>query len=276
MIILHQKYGQMANRIILISHFAVTSMETGVKLRIQNFDEYKDLFDLAALKEQKQIKIGKPSYFYKFLISFIYRFFRRFNKIAFIDLSDATINHKDEFDVNRFVLENRNKLIIPEGWGFRNHEAINKHSQEIRSIFQPTKATTAILNKFKKKENEIFIGLHMRKGDYQEYMNGKYYYSDEDYLKFLDHIKNIFSQFEYKIILFSNEKLDSNLLNETIIEGPGTLIEDFFMLSRCDYIIGPPSTFSLVAAFLGNKKFFHIEISTNLPEINDFKITTSI
>lgn len=277
MIYLHQKYGQMANRIILISHFAVTSIETGVKLKIQNFDEYKSLFDLTRLKNQDLITIDKHPFVSKILISLLYRFFKNSKKVSFINLNREKDNHKDEFDLKNFVLKNKNKIIVPEGWGFRNHEGIKVHSKLIREIFSPTQKTLDNLKQFKKVNDEILVGLHLRKGDYKEYLNGIYYYNDDDYLKIINHIEKLFQSVNFKIIIFSNDSINPIFLNKKHIKsGPGEFIDDFFMLSRCDYIIGPPSTFSLVAAFLGNKKYFHLTNAIQKPTLSDFKIADSI
>jgi hypothetical protein len=32
----------------------------------------------------------------------------------------------------------------------------------------------------------------------------------------------------------------------------GSAVEDLYSLARCDYLLGPPSTFSLWASFYGN------------------------
>jgi hypothetical protein len=277
MIILHHKYGQMANRIILISHFAVTSIETDVKLKILNFDDYMDHFDFSHLKDQKLIKFEKHSFFLRLLTSIVYRVFKKSKNVAFINLQSEFNDQKKEFDLKNFVLKNRTKLIIPEGWGFRNHEDLKKHTQMIRGIFLPNSKTIEKLKEFEKKEDEVLIGFHIRKGDYKEYLNGIYYYTDEEYYDLISHIQQLFKTFNHRIILFSNEAICADLFtSENIVVGPGAFIDDFFMLTKCDYIIGPPSTFSLVASFLGNNKYFHITDSKQRPSLSDFKITDSI
>src|SRR5579864_7047234 len=40
--------------------------------------------------------------------------------------------------------------------------------------------------------------------------------------------------------------------------GQGTLLGDLFSLAGCDYVVGPPSTYSLWAAFYGRKPLYHM------------------
>jgi hypothetical protein len=277
MILLHQKYGQMANRIILISHFAATSLDTGVRVKIYNFNEYKDLFDLSYLNKLDKISIGKIPWINKIIISLIYRFLKKYKKIAFINLHEINEDHNVEFDIYDFVINNRGKLIIPEGWGFRNHEGIKRHANKIRAIFSPNETTLKMISQYKQKKSDILIAMHLRRGDYKEYLNGKYYYSFDEYLSLLKHIENLFTDFNHKIIIFSNEKTPSEIgLRKNVVIGPGQAINDFFLMSQCNYIIGPPSTFSLVASFLGQNKFYHVIDINKKPVISDFKLTESI
>jgi hypothetical protein len=49
-------------------------------------------------------------------------------------------------------------------------------------------------------------------------------------------------------------------------------VEDLFMLSECDFIIGPPSTYSLVAAMYRDIPLCRMDqVSANGLELSDFK-----
>ena len=41
--------------------------------------------------------------------------------------------------------------------------------------------------------------------------------------------------------------------------GTNSSMGDLYALAECDYILGPPSTFSKWASFYGNKPLFHLE-----------------
>jgi hypothetical protein len=41
-------------------------------------------------------------------------------------------------------------------------------------------------------------------------------------------------------------------------------------MAHCDYLIGPPSTFTLWASFAGGAKYFHIESGGRGIDLRDF------
>ena len=64
------------------------------------------------------------------------------------------------------------------------------------------------------------------------------------------------SYFKDPNILFfisSNEKIQFSDKYHTFCLNDGGAIDDLYGLSICDYIVGPPSTFSQFASFLGQK-----------------------
>jgi hypothetical protein len=277
MILLHQKYGQMANRIILISHFIATSLDTNSKLKILNFEEYFDFFNLSKLDKHKLISFSKNPFLLKLIIPLVYRLNNKIEFFKLLDLRKLSLDHKLEFNIKDYVVDNKVKIIVPEGWGFRNHDGVTKHAEMIRSIFAPKEKTKKIMLDYKPKKSEILIGLHLRRGDYKDYLDGKYYYSFEEYLSLLEHILIIFEGIEHKIIIFSNENIPSEIgSKKNVVLGPSQVIDDFFVMSQCNYIIGPPSTFSLVASFLGQNKLYHIKDIKKKPDLSDFKLTGSI
>jgi hypothetical protein len=64
------------------------------------------------------------------------------------------------------------------------------------------------------------------------------------------------------------------------LAGPGHFIEDLYALASCDYIIGPPSTFSQWASFYGNVPRYMVNykaeqfygVPSHEPRLGDFRI----
>src|SRR5690554_6479330 len=122
--------------------------------------------------------------------------------------------------------------------------------------------------------SDIVIGLHIRYGDYRIYKNGKYFYELEQYKEKIEEVMAGFDQ-NHSIALFvaSNENIDLrvfNGLNPFYLES-GNATSDLFMLSQCDYIIGPPSTYSAWASYYGQKPIYFIENMEDKVSIRDFK-----
>ena len=98
------------------------------------------------------------------------------------------------------------------------------------------------------------LGVHIRRGDYAKWNDGIYCYDDETYARHINRFAEMHKDSEVHVFLSTN---DSTVTEEKYQElcpkvhvhaFQGSAPEDLFMLSECDYLIGPPSTFSLVAA----------------------------
>lgn len=139
---------------------------------------------------------------------------------------------------------------------FLDLDIFRKHLPEIREYFYfKTEIVNKCLKKIKnaKRENSRLVGVHIRRGDYKEYLNGRWYYSDLEYIKWMKKLKSKCDNVVFFIA--SNESIDEELYNSNglnIIHFDNTAVEDVCMLSLCDYIMGPPSTFSMWASILGN------------------------
>jgi hypothetical protein len=80
----------------------------------------------------------------------------------------------------------------------------------------------------------------------------------------------------HKSLLFyitSNEGIDLKFYknrNLNVEIGTGQFIEDLYSLSLCDYIFGPPSTYSLWAAMYGGIKYCHMKSKSQILSLAEF------
>ena len=118
-------------------------------------------------------------------------------------------------------------------WSYRNREALVHEADKIRKFFTPIRMFEApVLS-----EGEVLVGVHKRRGDYKEFQNGRYYYDDAVYETNKEAVRTI---------------LEGRGLKVRFLEFPlREALEDQWLMSRCDYLIGPPSTFSAWASFMG-------------------------
>lgn len=100
----------------------------------------------------------------------------------------------------------------------------------------------------------VLVGVHIRKKDYKNFLGGKYYYDYEVYKKRMEEVARLI-QGQTLFIIFSDEKVErEQLINEQIYQiviSSNAAIIDMIMMSHCDYLIGPPSTFSGWSSFWG-------------------------
>lgn len=148
-------------------------------------------------------------------------------------------------------------------WGFRNGWSMiedadyyPKVRDEVIKTFRPNKDITEPIDcQFAEIKNKgtIIVGVHLRKKDYKTFLGGKYYFSDEDYVNFMHQIKNLHEGKHVCFYLATNEKLSADYrksfdIVDTLVP---TVSGDLYALSQCDLILGPPSTFSRWASFVG-------------------------
>ena len=106
----------------------------------------------------------------------------------------------------------------------------------------------------KAKGNVIRLGVHIRRGDYAQWRDGQFFFSDEVYAAHINKFAEMHPDKELHVYLSTNdpsvkeEHFQELCPKVSIHHLQGNAPEDLFMLSECDYLIGPPSTFSMVAA----------------------------
>lgn len=155
------------------------------------------------------------------------------------------------------------KLGFLEGWPTR-HITENIPDREIvRKLFLPNNNIREKVNPIfeKYKNNEYFIiGVHIRRGDYQTWLNGQYYYSFDIYKSYMEQIKCIFPDKKICFFIASNESIPFEIINKypcIYIDGANAAT-DLYALSLCDRLIGPPSTFTRWASFINQVPLFFI------------------
>jgi hypothetical protein len=105
------------------------------------------------------------------------------------------------------------------------------------------------------------LGVHIRRGDYKKWQHGKYYFNDETYRKCMNAFSQKLSENNAKktvIVIFSNEKVDFTETPSLMISKESWFI-DHLIMSLCDCLIGPPSTFTLWANYIGKNTLFYIK-----------------
>lgn len=155
------------------------------------------------------------------------------------------------------LLENHHNIVV-EGWEVRYYDLFLKYKQEIINLFA---FNPNIINKVKGmmgKTDTMKLGLHIRRGDYKTWHGGRYWYSDTQYAEVVRRFANSHSGKPVELYVCGNDpNLDSIRSvvdpNIRVIIPHGNPAEDLCMLSECDYIIGAPSTFSLVASMYHNR-----------------------
>jgi hypothetical protein len=174
-----------------------------------------------------------------------------------------------------------NMTYIKGGVGDVKHSSRVSNAEFIRKIFTPCSKITVLVSECFQKERtakNVIIGVHIRRGDYQNYQGGQYFFSLEYYHGVMRKLQANIVADEVRFLVCSNENLSHYEFSECMwfkTEG-GSALHDLYALSLCDYIIGPPSTFSGWASFYGNKPICFLSGDDDSLQLKDFNNILSI
>ena len=165
-----------------------------------------------------------------------------------------------------------------KGFHFSAKDLVTKHRERICKILDFRSSLKSsmdpILQKARSKYS-LILGVHIRENDFKDFYDGKYFVSAEHYLKLIDQFKKINSEESIGVLICSDS---SQILKEIEDQNPdcifpkGSVAEDMYALSNCDYIIGPKATtMSTWASFFGNVPVLQADSSTQHFSVQDFR-----
>ncbi len=154
------------------------------------------------------------------------------------------------------------------------------HHAEIRRVFRPRQDIQDRVANFiaeLRASADVLIGVHMRRGDYREYLGGRFYYDDTEYLRFMRQARELFPDQRATFIVCSNEPVNPEAFPgvEWASLPKANGMEDLHVLAACDYLIGPPSTYSMWASYYGRKPLCFLTARTASLGRNDFDVIVS-
>lgn len=282
MIIIYKRPGRLANSIWLYAHFIAYAIEHNISVCFPALTSYGEYFKFSKSNllycYPPQQNITSSNYVRSLLLKFVPYLIRISIKFKLNFTEYIFLKHNHEFDLEDFnnMEMLSKKLVFVEGWLFRANNLIVKHRDEIIAFFEPQEIyknnVNALINKCRT-ECEVLIGVHIRREDYKTAFEGKYYYEMRDYKRKMQEIKDLFSNKKVGFLICSSEKIDDDEFSGlNILLGNGHIIEDMYSLAKCDYIMGPPSTYSMWASFYGNVPLYQIKEVTSQINMDEFEI----
>jgi hypothetical protein len=292
MFVITNKTGQLGNRLFLFSHFIACAIENNFTVVNPTFEEYAAFFkttskDIFCRYPQSKSLLCKSKIARKLSLKLTQKLTNQLAKnqvynpyLRVIKLENP--NLELDFGKQIFCLDNPsfvktinpNQTTFVHGWLFRDYSNLGKHADTVRSFFEPLdifQNNVIKLVKKIRKEADILIGIHIRQEDYKNFLSGRYFYKIETYMQIMKSIEGLFYNKNIAFLICSNSKQNEEYFSGFhSFFGTGHLIEDLYSLAQCDYIIGPPSTYTMWASFYGKVPLYRIFDTTKTPTINDF------
>lgn len=281
MIIAASKEGQLCNRLFHFAHLISHATNSGSRLWYPFFNEYLDHFpNLKNLSlESPQIYLYSNSMIRSLLLRLAYFFDNYYQFVRFFTYIKSD---REIIDLSQIHQESTKKnLLILDGWLFRDSSHFLDNAPLLRELFQfkPVVNSEALreISKIKIAPDICLVGVHIRRGDYAHWQDGRYYFDDETYISAMNQISSLLIAQGKKaeFIICSNELISasSNLLAAPNVSlHQKTAIEDLCLLSKCDLLIGPPSTFTIWASFFGSIPLSYLEAKRQKIELQQFSI----
>ncbi len=169
-----------------------------------------------------------------------------------------------------------------KGWSTRTDTRYLRQTlPELKRIFRPKgeimhKAETMIAAL--RQESDLVVGVHIRRGDYATWNDGRFFYALEDYRQFMQRINLLYVGCRVSFFISSNEDFPLNVFEGCCCrrfgKEPSGAILDLYTLSLCDRIIGPFSSYSRWASFIGEVPLCFLETKDQQFTEDSFSIIT--
>lgn len=277
MIIIAYKPGQLANRLFLFAKFLAYGYEHRVMVLNPSFDDYKDYL-LSTEKQFMPASNGLQGFSSKLIIGLIYRlsFFvgrvlHRLN-INFKFLSVTYLDWSDQYNLESDTRLSAAGLHFIQGWEFNADDLLAIHKKKLIEFFRPAYRFDVEVNNFiqKVKNDNRLIGVHIRHGDYQFFEGGKYFYKLDDYKNLMKALALLHPDLRFVVCTNNREIVLSDFAELNVVMAPGHELTDLYVLAKCNYIMGPPSTYSLWASYYGHVPLYQIKDLSSKVDLSFF------
>ncbi len=268
-IIVQREYGQLGNRLHTHANLLAFCIEHRINLFNLSFSQYAKLFE-GKYGHRSDLWLTK-----KDILSFFVNFQWFESLLKKASRSDKwlrifspwirvhSLNDEDtitSIGLKAITAANRScRVLVLRGWDISCPNEIHNQDEEVKSILKPVvsfgnKAESFVSNV--RRNFDTIVGVHARRGDYKNYMQGNFFYTWEQYANWIRQAREVLQSEKAKVgfLICSDEQSPTDIMQDlsayqTKSQNP---IEDLHSLSLCDYLMGPPSSFGTWASWYGD------------------------
>ncbi len=285
MLVIVEDGGGLANRLFVFANVIATGLATGHRVANPAFRRWAESFegtagDLCSFFPQRpRPHFGGPlpSRIAASLSYRISRFLTRTPSIGPVRAISLRWPEHCELDAPETAADiQRRSLVLLKGWLFCNRSGIERHTDMLRGFFRPVPSIRShadcVVDAARQK-GDLLVGVHVRHRDYRNFMDGKYFYSFPTYVDLMRSVAENVAPRRAAFLICADEEQDLLISRDLPVTfstmGP---VHDLWALSSCDLMIGPPSTFSTWAAFLGEVPRWEIDDPRSRPSPESFRV----
>lgn len=256
--------GRMCNNMLQYAHVYALAREHGRRAVSMRFCYKYPWFAISRSKGHFPLRY------------FLVKMAAKMHLMPVVSFNDPHISEAGRRAGEQEILSRRN--VIVEGWEVRFYDLFLKYRDEITELFRfLPEVESAAMQSLKGREDAIKIGVHVRRGDYARWQNGKYLFDDAQYAGVIAGTEALYPGRKICAVICTNDPaLDrgiyQKILKDTdLVFTEGNPAEDLCTLSHCDILIGAPSTFSLTAALYRDLPLYWISDPEATVRADSFK-----
>ena len=243
-------YGRMGNRLLLATHFLCHAEKHGGTYVHLAFWPYNRYFEGTRGKLFLRYTSSKGPV--------VDGAAKRRQPVSFwfelngLDRGGGDVHMDEEPFLER---ERRSRVLFCGAWAFRDREAVRDCGDVARRFFRPVarwrEPAEACVAAAREGADRL-VAVHMRLTDYAKFNGGAWFYAPADYRRWMEQVATLHSG-HTRFLVFSDETPPAEaFVGLDWRRGPGHPVSDMTAMSLCDFILGPPSSFSAGASFWGN------------------------
>jgi hypothetical protein len=171
------------------------------------------------------------------------------------------------------------RLVILQGWLLRDEVALEERRDEVRRALSPIPEILSVGHgrvEEARGDGQVVVGIHIRQGDYRKHLGGRFFFPTATYARMMEQILRIFPQ-DVRFLVATDSEQDWGLFSHLpYVRARGDALQDVFTLAACDFLFGPPSSFSLWASYYGDTPLCMMTSREQVIDIKDFVIAPEI
>jgi hypothetical protein len=288
--------GRLANRIFVFAKFIALAEEQGHRLINFSFHSYSEFFE--GTRENIYCRYPRPqrknwmdmipgiaAALRKTRIPYHLTRYASVLNERFPILGNAVITLRELPGCNEILLDELEyqekirpaRIVLVYGCWLYTPSLVKKHGDKLRAYFRPIEkfenASRDAITPLRR-EAEVVIGVHIRHGDYRGWQGGKYFFPASRYAAWMHELAAQFPKRKVAFFVCSDESRRADEFpGLTVGFGTDSPVSDVYALARCDYIIGPKSTFSQWASFYGEKPLLQVCGTDDPAKLENFRVS---
>jgi hypothetical protein len=263
-VVIASKAGRLGNRLFLSAYFMANALAHGYRLYNPVLGEYAECFEgskgdpLCRFPESIQSLDPEFANQCRDVASRAVEIWPGALKALVVDIRQTYDARDEAYDLNGRDFQRRIEqggIVFVKGWKFRDDHNLLRYWNQISAYFRPVKRLAAEAERIiclARNVADHVVGVHVRQGDYRMWKNGIHYFETFQYAHWMRQILSLEKDRRIAFVICSGDLIGMDAFNGLpCVMGPGDAVGDLHVLSLCDAILAPPSTFSTWASFSG-------------------------